>query len=498
MSLGGERISPVDTTWLGMDRSTNLMQIVALVVLAPPVDPDRLETTLVERLLEISRFRERPEDQSGTMHWVQEPYLDLTRHVRRLRLPGRGGKERLQRFVAELASTPLDHDHPLWQFHIVEDYASGGAAVVFRVHHAVGDGAALLSVLLSLTDDRETARPTRPSERQARSASGLLAPVLEVVGDGLRLSGEAWRGSLDLLREPESAIRGGAAIAGELGHLLLMPMDSNTRFKGQLSGSKRVAWSEPMALPEVSVVGQALGCSINDLLLAAAAGALQGYLAEKGDETEGVAIRALVPVNLRPAGTERELGNRFGIVAIELPLGLNPLARLYEVHRRMDALKESYEAPVTLGLLAALGYAPKVVQDQVFDLLLSRATAVMTNVPGPQEELRIAGSSITELMFWVPQAGEIGMGLSILSYNGKVQFGLMTDSALVPDPEAIAARFNPEFEQLLYFVLLEGSGSEPHAVATKSKKPARKPESRGRHGARARSRTDAKPPRKQH
>jgi hypothetical protein len=125
----------------------------------------------------------------------------------------------------------------------------------------------------------------------------------------------------------------------------------------------------------------------------------------------------------------------------------------------MDALKNSYEPPVTLGLISALGYAPQLVQDRLFDLLLSRATAVMTNVPGPQQPLYLAGSEIKQVLVWVPQAGEIGMGVSILSYNGQVQFGLIVDAALVPDPHAITTRFEPEFEQLLYFVLLEGGAS---------------------------------------
>jgi WS/DGAT/MGAT family acyltransferase len=255
--------------------------------------------------------------------------------------------------------------------------------------------------------------------------------------------------------------RDGTGIAAELAHLALMPSDSPTRFKGMPRGEKRVAWTDPLALPEVKVVGRMLGCSVNDMLLAAVAGALHGYLKDKGDATAGVEVRALVPVNLRPPD-DAALGNHFGVVAIELPVGLDsPLARLNEVHRRMEALKQSYEPAVTLGLLTALGHAPKLVQDRIFDLLLSRATAVMTNMPGPQQPLHIAGSEIRQMMFWVPQSGDIGMGVSILSFNGQVQFGLITDAALVPDPQAIIAKFKPEFEQLLYFVLLEPWGPQP-------------------------------------
>jgi WS/DGAT/MGAT family acyltransferase len=243
-------------------------------------------------------------------------------------------------------------------------------------------------------------------------------------------------------------------------------MDSPTRFKGKPSGDKRVAWTDPIPLPEVKAVSHALDCSVNDMLLSSVAGSLREYLKEHGDDTTGVEVRALVPINLRSGADEPKLGNRFGMLAVELPVGLeNPLDRLYEVRRRMRALKQSYEPSVTLGLLAALGYAPKVVQDRLFDLLLSRATAVMTNVPGPQQPLYLAGSELKQIMCWGPQAHDIGMGVSILSFNGRVQFGLITDAAMVPDPQAIIARFRPEFEKLLYHVLMRSSDAVPAPAA---------------------------------
>jgi diacylglycerol O-acyltransferase len=462
-----ERMTPVDTTWLRMERPTNLMVIVGVLILAGPVDVPRLETALADRLLAIPRFRQRAEARGTAFWWCDDEQFDITRHIKRVRLPGAGDKAELQRFVAELASTPLDPQHPRWQFHIVEDY-EGGAAVIGRIHHAIGDGIALMGVLLSLTDGhvdphRHRARPTPPEDEHG-FWSGLVGSVVDAVGEGLHLSVDVVRRSLDAAANPTQTVRQGAGIASELAYLLLMPNDTQTRLKGVPSGSKRLAWTDPIALPEVKAVSSALGCSVNDMLLAAVAGALNGYLAEKGDETKGVEVRALVPVNLRPPGS-RALGNRFGVVAVELPVGLqDPLARVHEVHRRMEALKNSYEPPVTLGLLEALGYAPQVAQDMVFDLLLSRATAVMTNVPGPQQPLYLGGSEIKQAMFWVPQPSNIAMGVSILSLNGRVQFGLITDAALVPDPQAIIARFNPEFEQLLYYALLHAdSPAAPEA-----------------------------------
>jgi WS/DGAT/MGAT family acyltransferase len=260
-----------------------------------------------------------------------------------------------------------------------------------------------------------------------------------------------------------------------------MPNDSQTRFKGKPSGDKRVAWTDPIPLPEVKAVSHVLGCSVNDMLLAAVTGALNGYLRDHGDATEGVEVRALVPIDLRKPQSDPKLGNRFGVLALELPVSLDsPLARLQEVHRRMEALKQSKEPAVTLGLLAALGNAPQAVQDRVFDLLLSRATAVITNVPGPQQPLYLAGSELTQLMFWVPRPHDIGMGVSILSFNGQVQFGLVTDAAMVPDPQAIVDRFRPAFEQLLYFVLLEPWQPVENKVVgpMRPKRPKRRPNSK--------------------
>jgi diacylglycerol O-acyltransferase / wax synthase len=488
MSLS-ERMSPVDTTWLRMDRPVNRMVIVGVMKLHGPVDIDRLARTLSARLLAYSRFHQRVETGATGSWWIDDAHFDISRHIKRMRLPGAGGKVELEAFVAELCSQPLDPSHPLWQFHIIEDY-EGGVALVPRFHHALADGMALVAVLLSMTDETPNAPLHGGGDfgpDEDAHGHGLFAPMAKAVDRGVKVSGDLWRLALKILARPSAAaklLQGGVGVASELAYLLLMPSDSPTRFKGSPRGSKRVAWSVPLALPEVKAVSQALDCSVNDMLLTSVAGALRGYLEDRGDPTAGVEVRALAPLNLRPRGSEHELGNHFGIVAVELPVGIaDPIRRLREIRRRMNELKQSYEAPVTFGLFAALGFAPKLVQDRLFDMLLSRATAVMTNVPGPQHPLYLAGARLDEIMFWVPQSGDIGMGVSILSFGGRVQFGLVTDAAIIPDPEEIVARFNPEFEQLLYHVLMEPWGedegeeaesapAEPVVVAVKRPKRA--------------------------
>jgi len=505
MTAPSERMDPVDVTWWRFDRPANLMTIVGVLMLAGPVDIARLERTLAQRLLAFSRFGQRVEANGGGVWWCEDPHFDISHHIKRARLPGSGHKAELERFVADLASQPLDPAHPLWQFHIVEDYA-GGAAVIARIHHAIADGIALIRVVMSLTDERPDAPPAPRKRRRAKTGSteslgfplqalaSLASGVAGVIGTGLNLSTEALQTTYGLVTQPAKAaasLREGTGIAAELAYLLMMPSDSQTRFKGKPSGDKRVAWTHPIPLPEVKAVSHALECTVNDMLLAAVAGALNGYLRDHGDATEGVEVRALVPIDLRQPGTESELGNRFGVLALELPVGLeSPLARLQEVHRRMEALKQSKEPAVTLALLATVGSMPQTVQDRVFDLLLSRASAVVTNVPGPQRPLYLAGSELTEMLFWVPRPHDIGMGISILSFNGKVQFGLITDAAQVPDPQSIVARFKPEFEQLLYYALLEPWEPEPDAAAA----PAKAKAAPGSRSKRARRRPAEKTP----
>jgi WS/DGAT/MGAT family acyltransferase len=247
----------------------------------------------------------------------------------------------------------------------------------------------------------------------------------------------------------------GTALTAEIAKLALMPEDSPTCFKGTPGVGKRVAWTDPLSLSEVKAIGRALGASVNDVLLSCVAGALRGYLVAKGGAVDGVMIRALVPVNLRPMEKAYRLGNQFGLVFLDLPIGIaNPVERLYAVRANMNALKGSFQPVLALGLLAAMGTGPKALQEVLLQALSRNASGVMTNVPGPQEPLYLAGAAIDSLMFWVPQSGDIGLGVSIISYNGAVQFGIIADQGLCPDPERISDRFGAEFEKLVLLTLM--------------------------------------------
>jgi WS/DGAT/MGAT family acyltransferase len=458
---GREPLTVIDTAWLRMDRPTNLMMICGMMLFDERVDLQALKEVIGTRMLCFHRFRQRPVGQGSDAHWETDPHFDLDWHVRRIALPDEEGGA-LEEVASDLISTPLDPSKPMWQFHII-DNPRGSSAVVMRIHHCYGDGFALMHVVNSMTDS-DPARPASPgidigaAGRSRSAVERILGPLTEAVGDVVRSSLAVVDVGRDLLIRPAQAIayaKTGTDIACAAGVIAGMTPDSPTRFKGALGVMKRVAWAEPLALPEVKALSGALGCSVNDVLMACVAGALRAYLQERGDSVEGLEVRALVPVNLRPPGRITELGNRFGLVFLSLPIGIeDTVARVLEVHARMDALKGSQQPLVALGILAAMGVAPEIIKERTLEALAANASVVATNVRGSEQPRYFAGKRMTRQMFWVPQSGGIGIGVSILSYAGQVSFGVVSDARRVPDPEVVAQNFTIEFETLLLSALM--------------------------------------------
>lgn len=447
--LAAERMSKVDTAWLRMDSPGNLMAILGVWTLRPAIRYEDLCRRVQERLLKYDRFRQRVMEDLTGASWVEDDAFDIHRHVVREKLRGHakggGAQAALQRRVGELAMEPLDRAHPLWRMHLVEDH-DGGSALIVRIHHCIADGIALISVTMSLVDGGAAPPPRRRQAGAAMDgwiADTLVKPFGDVTAKALGLMG-----SLDVPRLALQVVNDAAA-------LLLMPDDSKTRLKGRPAGRKRVAWCPPVPLDEVKAVGKALNCSVNDVLLSCVAGAIGQYLRSLGDKVQGQEIRAMVPVNLRPADEAHKLGNRFGLVPLVLPIGIeNPVERLYEVRRRMNALKGSTQPVLAFLVLALSGLLVKPAQDAITGMFGRKTTAVMTNVPGPREKLEFLGSTLEQCMFWVPQSGDIGLGVSILSYGGGVQFGVITDTALCPEPKRIIDEFEPELARLSLVTLM--------------------------------------------
>ena len=437
-------VSAVDAAWLRMEDPTNLMMVTGVLLFDGRVDPDRLRAVVEERLLPFARFRQRVEEPLfgvGMPRWVTDDRFELDAHLHRVALPQPSDKAALEAFVSDVMSSPLDFSKPLWQMHLVEH--ASGTALVTRVHHAIADGIALVQVLLSLTDTSARPRRRRPAPRPGADAGG--SPLV-------RAGGWLAQAGFGLAREPGQALRAagvGADAAATLARVALLPPDPRTALKGPLGVSKRAAWSEPIALADVRVAREHGRGTINDVLVATTAGALRRYLGARGDDVDGLDLRAALPVNLRPPDQAHRLGNQFGLVFLALPLGIDdPLERLAEVKRRMDELKSSLQPVVALGLLTAIGLLPGRLQPLPVQFFGSKASLVLTNVPGPREQLYLAGEPLRRAMFWVPQSGRLGLGVSILSYAGEIMVGVASDAGLVPDPQAIVEAFEAELTAL--------------------------------------------------
>lgn len=467
-----ERMSKVDTAWLRMDTESNLMMIVGVWTIRPAISLAALRDRVEQRLLQYGRFRQKVVEDTLGAQWVEDDDFDISRHVIEevlLPLRGQSQQEALRERVGELAAQPLDPRYPLWQFQLIND-GEGASMLIARIHHCIADGIALISVMLSIVDGGKAPpkRQQQPRDDQDWLTDTLLKPLSDMTVKAIGLAGAGAGKSIEKVINPphpldssvEMARMGYQAIS-DVAAFALMPDDSHTRLKGKPGTSKRVAWDEGLPLDQVKAVGKALNASINDVLLSCVAGAIGAYLRDKGDNPDGQEIRAMVPVNLRPMEKAYQLGNRFGLVPLVLPIGIaNPVERLYAVRARMQELKGSFQPIMAFGLLSVAGLLIKPVQHAMLNIFAKKATAVMTNVPGPAEALKFCGSTVERVMFWVPQSGDIGMGVSILTYAGRVQFGLITDSLLCPDPEAIIAKFAPEFEKLTWLALMLPWGEE--------------------------------------
>ena len=468
-----ESMRKVDTAWLRMESPSNLMMITGMMFLDELPDYDVFLDMIEKNFLSYRRFKQKAVTASGGTYWQDDEFFDIKGHVRKAALPGNADYAELQDFVSDLASSPLDKSKPLWQFHIVENYEKG-PVLVSRMHHCYADGIALIQVLLSMTStSREKSlnlspeNHTKEHHRKLGMLKSVINPAKKQFNNSLKIANQIKDISLETIMNP-SLIEKGASeigeIAAELFNALTLPDDPTTAFKSTLSVRKNAAWAESIELGKVKAIAYATGTTVNDVLISNLAGALREYLIKIGDNPNDLVINATVPVNLRPLEHAKNLGNHFGLVFLKLPIfESNPLKRLAYVHAEMNELKKSKQAIVSFGLLSAIGMAPAKVQNMLLDQFSKKATTVLTNVPGPQVPLYITGAQVQKIMFWVPQNGTIGMGISILSYNGKVEFGLIVDKNLVSDPENVIKEFPNQFEGLLDCMMMHPWDGEIHA-----------------------------------
>lgn len=459
-------MSSVDRAWLRMDSPENPMMICGVLALERPVAIARLKRTLEERFLRFQRFRQRVIDHGDRAFWQEDPLFHLDNHLHRVALPGKADKAELQRLVSDLNSTALDFRRPLWQMHYIDNY-EGGAALLVRIHHCIADGISLVRVLLSLTDRTPEPKLERIASRPGSDRtppSRLKSTLHRLVDSAQAATGQARLFIQSVREEPDYPLKlatTASGVAMDLLKLGLAPFEPKTGLKSPLSGRKQVAWAEPLDFSEVKACARALGGTVNDVLMCATTGALQRHFAAKQEPIPECGIRVAVPFNLRPLDQPIEsLGNEFGLVLVTLPVEVqDPIMCFHQVQENMNRLKRSYQAQVTYSLLDLFGRGPDSLERRALDLLSNKASAVLTNVPGPREARYLAGSKVTQPMFWVPQSGSIGIGLSIFSYAGTVQFGITVDKAIHADPNAVMAYFHDSFAVLRHAALAGRPGA---------------------------------------
>lgn len=467
--MAESRMKPLngaDTAWLRMDTPTNLMIINAMLITESMRFED-FKHTIINRFLHFPRFLCRPVTKTGQFVWEKDPYFDIDSHVKCVALPGAADKQVLQSYLADQVSIPFDQTKPLWQLFFVENYEQGNA-IIFRVHHSYADGLALVSVFHSITDASPNVAPfvhggaSRFQEESGDEASTEMNyewPRYQKAMDSAMDHMERYSGlvkklsteGLHILKDQaalKELLGDGVKAAAEIAQLATFPADSKSLLKGPLGIRKTCAWSEPISFDKFHGIAKVVGCKINDLLLSCVAGALREELLASGVNLDGQKIHVTLPVNIRPpdkldvSSSPEELGNCFGTVFVPLPIGIdNPLERVYKLKHDMIALKQSLQPALSYAILYASGLMPKSVQKTLLESFGNKTSAVLSNVPGSRSSRYLCGAKIKEQMFWVPQTGDLGLGLSIISYAGQIQFGLVGDAKLFPNPERIINRF---------------------------------------------------------
>jgi WS/DGAT/MGAT family acyltransferase len=428
-------MSAVDHAWYRMDSPTNLMMVNAIMWTDEPLDWDMVRSHVGDLMLDrFPKFTQRPVGSAlpfGRASWEDDPDFDPDRHLIHHRLADPGDRRALEAYVSAQVPVPLDPAHPLWQVHLIDGYRTG-SAVLFRMHHSIADGITLTRVLLSLTASESAHAGFSPPSPDRSALRQVVDSATGLAGQGLRTVRSPGR----LLGATTTTVRG----ARRLLHLATLPPKPRSALAGPVGGDKQVRWTEDWALDDIRGIKRSAGVTINDVLLSVLADALGRYLVEEGTPLDSV--RVMVPVNLRPLDQPlgSDLGNVFGEYVVTLPTGpMTPLARLARMHDNVEELKGSPEAVVAYLTLVAIGWMPDPVEDLSTRLFSAKVVATVSNVPGPRTAVTLAGTPVSGIIGWVPGAGDVGLGVSMFSYNGRVLIGLTADTTLIPDLDRLTA-----------------------------------------------------------
>lgn len=448
-------VAPADAIWLHMEHPTNLMFSTGVLLFDTPLARERLVALVDARMTRFPRLRQRvvrTRLSPTGYRWEPDPHFDSRAHIHHFAVPQPGDRRALQAVISDLISTPLDRKKPLWHIHLLDGY-EGGTAVVVRIHHVIADGIALVYLMLSLLDNTPDAPLNDSAESDSDPTTGLpgriTSPANRFARRALRLS----QRGVTLLQHPggvTSVAKTGFKTAFTVGDMLARGADSATFLKRDLAVGKHVAWSDPLPLAAIRALGKRHGGTINDTLLTIFTGALRGYLQSRGEPVDELTLRVVVPVALRPLEEATRLGNKFATVTLELPIDEpDPWQQMRILKERMDRLKQSPEALITFAASSVAGATPAGFASRAIAWFQTSASMIVTNVPGPRNQLYCLGEPLRSLMAWGPMGGQMGAGVTIVSYNGSVNLGVFADKEIMPDPERLLADFGIQFEHLV-------------------------------------------------
>ena len=437
---------PSDSAWLALERPENPMTIT-IMLRVDGLTAGRFRDFLNIYWTAWERFCCRPVWKAPAWYWQADPTFNVAHHLDVVL--DRFDQGQLQDWVSDRLNEPLPLYRPGWKFWLAPN-AEGGAALLLRLHHCYADGLSLMGIFSQLCPPSPAQYPALygapevPGLGQwAESAQRWLGERVAQPGAGDVSGADRPAGSAAWQELAGKAVQSGTRLVHELSEFLVEQMDSPSDLKRPLLGRRKCRWSAPVPLDRFRTIAQATNTTINDVLLACVAAAVRPRLGMTDAQLDDAILHAAVPVDIRaqlPEGIkpgDGKPGNCFGTVFVPLPVdGESALERLFRIKHETRKLKKSWQPGIAWGLTACASLLPEAGRRPLADLFFCKASAVVSNVPGTSETRYLAGCAITEQMFWVPQAGDIGLGVSIVSYAGQVQFGVVADEAVMPDPQS--------------------------------------------------------------
>jgi WS/DGAT/MGAT family acyltransferase len=467
-----DRLTALDAGFLHLERGGAHMHVASILVFeGDPPGYDELVAALDARLHLVPRYRQKlahvPLGQ-GRPVWVDDPHFNLRYHVRHSALPEPGSDEQLKLLAARLFARPLDRTKPLWELSLVEGLEGGTRfAIVAKTHHALVDGVSGVDVTSVLFD---TSPDPTPPAREARQWVPRPEPAdAELLAQALleraTVPAEAARGLRALTRAPRHALaEAGERLVG-LGAMAWAGMRAAppTPFNVPIGPHRRYTWVDA-DLPRFKAIKDALGGTLNDVVLAAVALALGRFLRRRGEPTDDLVLKAMVPVSVRADAQRGALGNRVAAMWAPLPVGeRDPRTVFAEVSGAMRGLKESGQAVGAVALTALADFAPPTIMSQAARLQARQRlfNLVVTNVPGPQVPLYLLGRRLERFYPVVPLARNQALGIAIMSYNGRLGFGLLGDYDAMPDLDALGHDLERAIADLERAAGVRGAGGRP-------------------------------------